>query len=154
MADWLGIDTALKGTRELAEEINKLLGDMKLQPLTDQLLPDASKEEALEFLRNLGQEAIKPKIDFGAWADQIDTLSKAMEDKDMTVNLNGTESIDKIRNEIENGAPYKIDIVPSTKTADGKDSNSTLEAIRSAVETIRTLVAKIEPKLPQTALAQ
>ncbi len=154
LAKALGIDIVKKDAQQLAQDIQKYFNDLKLKPLDELMDLDASKDKILSTLQELGEKGIKPKIDFGAWADQIDLMAKAFEDKEMKVDLDGTDSVGKIRNAIE-GKPYKIDIVQSDKSGTGgKDSNATLEAIKSAVETIRTLVAKIEPKLPQTALGQ
>jgi len=153
LAKALGIETAKKGAEELGQDIQRYLGQLKKMPLDELFDLDASKEKILKTLKELGESGLAVKVDMGKWADELKKMSDAFEDTTMDLNLNSDPALKKLRDQIEKGEPYTIDLVPKIKSGDGKDGNATLEAIRSAVENIKTLVAKIEPKLPQTALA-
>lgn len=155
LAKALGIETAKKSAQELAEDIQRYFKALKLKPMSEMLDFDATKDQVESWLKGLGESGLGVKLDLGKLADSLKQAEEQIKNTGLDLQLNTDSAVQGLRDKIEKGAPYQVDLVPKDKDGTGgSGSNATLEAIKSAVETIRTLVAKIEPKLPQTALAQ
>jgi len=126
IAKKLQIDTANKDQKELFEDIKKKLADLKGKEVDIKINKDATKEDLDEVIKE-----IQARFEiFG-------------EGSPLEINMTAEKSIVKIKESLK----QEVDLALSSS----KGTNI-LEALKSAVDVIKTTVQAIEPKLPQTAL--
>ena len=118
---------------------------------------DLTKKEQLDLTRQAREEGV-----YKDFSKMTDTSKKGL---DRFANLapdeKKQEALDKAKKGMEKGVPEtQKDMTSKTgaeeggaKGAGGKDSNSVMESIKTAVEAIKTAIEKIEPKLPTAALS-
>lgn len=126
IAKKLQIDTANKDQKDLFEDIKKKLTDLKGQEVDIKINKDATKEDVEEVLKDI-------KNRFEVFGDYTG----------IEINMTAEKSIAKIKESLK----QEVDIALSSS----KGTNI-LEALKAAVDVIKTTVQAIEPKLPQTAL--
>jgi hypothetical protein len=149
------LDTQLRGTgadrdrRSPSDIIKDYYGEKAPTGLTDK-----EQKELIRQAREEGQYKDTSKM--------TDTSKKGL---DRFANLVPDEkkqaALDKAKKGMEKGVPEaQKDMTSKTgaeeggaKGEGGKDSNSVMESIKTAVEAIKTAVEKIEPKLPTAALS-
>ena len=149
------LDTQLRGTgadrdrRSSSDMIKDYYGEKAPSGLTDR--------EQKELIRQAREEGV-----YKDFSKMTDTSKKGL---DRFANLapdeKKQEALDKAKKGMEKGVPEtQKDMTSKTgaeeggaKGQGGKDSNSVMESIKTAVEAIKTAVEKIEPKLPTAALS-
>jgi hypothetical protein len=126
IAKKLQIDTANKDQKELFEDIKKKLAELKGKEVDIKIDKDATKEDLDEVIKE-----IQARFEiFG-------------EGSPLEINMTAEKSIVKIKESLK----QEVDLALSSS----KGTNI-LEALKAAVDVIKTTVQAIEPKLPQTAL--
>jgi len=145
MASAMKIDVAGKESGELLDEIENRMAKFKGIEIKGRIDKDATKEQ-IDQLNDFVASQFK-ELELKLGTEEALKQLQGIEKKVFELDLDGTESVEDIKKKLQE--PVKMDL----QSKDGKDGNATLEAIKTAVEVIRTLVAKIEPKLPQTALS-
>lgn len=126
IAKKLQIDTANKDQKELFEDIKKKLAELKGKEVDIKINKDATKEDLDEVIKE-----IQARFEiFG-------------EGSPLEINMTAEKSIVKIKESLK----QEVDLALSSS----KGTNI-LEALKAAVDVIKTTVQAIEPKLPQTAL--
>lgn len=126
IAKKLGIETANKDQKELFEEIKKKLDEVKGKEVDIRVNKNATKEDLDEIVKD-----IQARFEiFG-------------EGSPLELNMTAEKSIAKIKDSLK----QEVDVALSSS-----QGTKILEAIKTAVDVIKTTVQAIEPKLPQTAL--
>jgi len=148
IAKKLGIDTTKKSAKELLDEIQAKMDEIKKKPLKIDIDKKATKEQLAEISKDIGKVNANKKVGLDAAAALSDVQSKiaALGNSPATVTLDASSSIGQIRSDLKTA--LEVDL----KAAGAGASNPTLDAIKTAVEIIKSLVEKIEPKLPTHAL--
>jgi hypothetical protein len=148
IAKKLGIDTTKKSAKELLDEIQAKMDEIKKKPLQIDIDKKATKEQLTEISKDIGKMDANTKVGLDAAPALADVQSKiaALGNSPATVTLDASSSIGQIRSD------FKTALEVDLKAAGAGASNPTLDAIKTAVEMIKSLVEKIEPKLPTHAL--
>ena len=149
------LDTQLRGTgadrdrRSPSDMIKDYYGEKAPTGLTDK-----EQKELIRQAREEGQYKDTSKM--------TDTSKKGLDRfADLVPDEKKQEALDKAKKGMEKGVPEaQKDMTSKTGAEDsgakgegGKDSNSVMESIKTAVEAIKAAVEKIEPKLPTAALS-
>jgi len=148
IAKKLGIATAKKSAKQLLDEIQAKLDEIKKKPVAINIDKKATKEQLEAMTKQVANMKANKEVglDVGKAISDVQSKIADLGSTPSAINLDGERSISKIRQDLKNG--IEIDL----KTSAGP-ANPTLDAIKTAVEVIKYLVEKIEPKLPQHALS-
>lgn len=160
-ADFLGGDFSKKSVRDMAKIMNIDVTRKSSSQLLDEIELRMSKIKGINVLAKMDKNATKDEIDaFNSYVakefrdlemkvgtEEALKMVSDFSDKKFELDMNANDSIEGIRTELSK--PIKVNLDSS-----GESSGANiLESIKTAVEAIKVLVAKIEPKLPQTALS-
>ena len=144
MAKIMKIDVTAKSSDQLLTEIELRMSKIKGINVIAKMDKNATKEEIDAFNSYVAAEFRKLEMKVGT--DEALEMVSDFTDKKFELDMNANSSIAGIRSELSK--PIKVNLEQS-----GSDSGtSVMESIKIAVEAIKTLVAKIEPKLPTAAL--